>query len=1652
MLTRKTVLAVLVTALVCGMGTARAVESLWSLDDGIFASPEAWVTPEGKSSVPEHKPGEIIVKFKKDVADSLEEQLLAGKGIGSIKLSAALDELRRKYKVKKIEPLIKNFKAKRQRMEDLKKKDQAKLTKKERHLLKRLKRAPKGAKVPDLGRIYRIGLESGQSAPAALAKYKQNPDVEYAQLNYLQSLHLTPNDPNYYPEQWALHNDSQWYPVPGGGSKSGTTGCDANAPEAWDLNTGSSEVIVAVIDTGVDYNHLDLEDNMWENPNEIPDNGIDDDDNGYIDDIYGYDFDFSDDDRRPSDYYGHGTHCAGIIAADGNNGIDVTGINWTAKIMAVKIFPNAYEHVCFEGIVYAADNGAEVLSNSWGPRYRHPSAPVIEEAIDYAYALGCVIVFSAGNNNDDVGYYSPANHSKTIAVAATDSNDEKASFSNYGDLIDVSAPGVDILSLRGIGTDMYGNGEHLYPYGDANATMYICSGTSMACPYAAGLAALCLAENSNLKPEDVRMLMKFNATKLDDPNLGAGRIDAYETLNAIPPNFPEPNQATEPDPCDDANLVSINTYLNWTVDELASSHDVYLGTDFNDVNDANASSSTFLGNVVAPPFDPNTLGQNTTYYWRVDERNYSGCTKGVVWSFTTRNGSIIYVDADANDGGDGMSWSTAFKSLEDALAISVNDEIWVAEGTYAPDTNDRTEGFALGENTKLYGGFAGTESARSQRDPNLAVNITTLSGDINIPGDANDNSYHVITGNDNVIVDRFTIKGGNADHSYFPDNDGGGMLNFLVAAVTVTDCVFTENSVNYVGGGMYNGGTVGETIMSNCKFLENSSKIGSAGGMFNEYGFCIVENCTFIDNDANYYGGGMINYYSSPVISNCTFSGNTARYIAGGMWNRSWASPVIKNCLFTDNSADRGAGMSNFYFSNPKVTNCTFSSNSGTYGAGMSNALYSDPVLTNCIFWGNHPNEIENVSYSTPTFSYCDIEASGGSDNWDANLGTDGGGNIDEDPLFAEAEYGDLLDGTLAYWELNDGSGTTAVDTVGDFNGTLYGDPTWVGPLAGEYALDFDASGDGVYINGSSGTGSPLNIYDSNLTISAWVKTRSTGGTIVARAKPLYITYRLGISTDKAYINTYKQGPGHWILYTDSILDEDTWYHIVGVFDRGGDKGYVYVDGVKEAEGAMTTDPLSNDATTKIGCRNSTSDSPFNGVIDEAAIYDRLLTPKEIKRCYRNGLNGYGYFEVEYTDCHLKVESPCRNAGDPNGDYSGQIDIDGESRVLYSRVDIGADEVNNTIWYVDANGGSDSDDGSSWQDAFATIQKGIDSAIDGDIVEVNEGTYYESIDFDGKAITVRSIDPLDWSIVTSTVIDANGDDEAVEFHTSEGADSVLEGFKITGGDRRGIRCRTASPTIADCLITNNGSSSSEGGGMDNYEASPTVTNCVFHNNTAEDGGGMFNDESSPTVISCVFYDNTAEYGAGMYNDYDSVVEVINCLFYNNEADYDGGGIYNDDSSADIINCTFRYNEADSDDGGGVHNDDSDCNISNCIFWRNYADDDGDEIYNSYSTCTVSYCDIDDCGGSGAGWDPDLGTDGGGNIDVSPDFENTSDRDGADNIWGTCDDGLRIKSTSPCKDAGQDSLVPQDIDTDIKGSGRIINGTVDMGAYEYDPGC
>ncbi len=351
-------------------------------------------------------------------------------------------------------------------------------------------------------------ITAGSSVNQVVNTLNANPNVAYAEPNYIVTANVTPNDP-LYPDLWGLNNTGQ---------TAGTPDADIDAPEAWDFQTGAN-IIIAVIDSGLDYNHEDIVGNVWINTGEIPNNGIDDDNNGFIDDDKGWDF--ANNDNDPFDDNRHGTHVAGIAAAVGNNAIGVTGVNWTARIMPLKFLNAAGSGTtanAISAIQYATMMGARVSNNSWGGG---AFSQALFDAIAAAGNAGQVFVAAAGNDgvNTDITPSYPASYNlaNVISVAASDDNDLLATFSNFGlNSVDLAAPGVNILSTTPpAAAPGEGRGEDDAPPPTTGASTYTSlSGTSMASPYVAGAVALVLSSTPNATVANIKRAILDNVDSL----------------------------------------------------------------------------------------------------------------------------------------------------------------------------------------------------------------------------------------------------------------------------------------------------------------------------------------------------------------------------------------------------------------------------------------------------------------------------------------------------------------------------------------------------------------------------------------------------------------------------------------------------------------------------------------------------------------------------------------------------------------------------------------------------------------------------------------------------------------------------------------------------------------------------------------------------------------------------------------------------------------------------------------------------------------------------------------------------------------------------------------------------------------------------------
>lgn len=501
----------------------------------------------------------IIVKFREDLTEPADLVFASGRGFSSATSvdGDILDKLNERFGVTAIYPLF------APQYLHLKTDRRWQSTSGRRELLTELflharhKHARRSARtsahsdIPDLSRTYILSLPPGTDIAEACRAYTDNPNVEYAVPSNSYAPLASVDDPYFWTVgSWGNIYDDLW------GLKK------IKADTAWDTSLGAG-VVVAVVDTGLDYTHPDIAANVWSNQAESTGNPlVDDDHNGYIDDVRGWHFEYDYlgyvSNSNVMDTDGHGTFVAGIIAATGNNGSGIVGVAPQAKIMPVKIMGsngfNASEAYA-NGILYAALNGADVINLSWGCSDCASSAgnPVVADAINVARGLGTVVVTAAGNWRSDVKNAFPAGLPGVITVASTDNEDGHSVFSNRGYRVDVAAPGgkgwsdgisedYSILSLKSGITGAFNASV-------VGGSYMRSSGTSASSAYVSGVAALVLSANPSLTSDQVAAIIRQSSddqlgsafdTPGYDPFYGWGRVNAARavTMALSPPGDP----------------------------------------------------------------------------------------------------------------------------------------------------------------------------------------------------------------------------------------------------------------------------------------------------------------------------------------------------------------------------------------------------------------------------------------------------------------------------------------------------------------------------------------------------------------------------------------------------------------------------------------------------------------------------------------------------------------------------------------------------------------------------------------------------------------------------------------------------------------------------------------------------------------------------------------------------------------------------------------------------------------------------------------------------------------------------------------------------------------------------------------------------------
>ena len=944
--------------------------------------------------------------------------------------------------------------------------------------------------------------------------------------------------------------------------------------------------------------------------------------------------------------------------------------------------------------------------------------------------------------------------------------------------------------------------------------------------------------------------------------------------------------------------------------------------------------------------------------------------------------TVRYVKPVASGLGNGSSWANASSDLQ--LMInnsSINDEVWVAAGTYYPirradatgsiTTGNRNNAFVLKNRAKIYGGFSGSEIALSERD--YLANVTILSGDIGTLVTKTDNCYHVVISAGNISttqLDGFSIQNayGNlastltVNTETIAGNCGGGIC-VVNSSVVINNCNVKNNEVTGNGAGMYD--TLQSPAISNCIFSANTASF-KGGGIYNYRSSPTVTGCTFSGNTAN-QGGGMYNNLSShPDLTGCIFSGNTAVtgagiYIfsstasfsdckftnnissgeAGGMYIATGGVPTIDKCSFTGNSASTyGAGISNHATAAFSITSTVFSGNtSSSQGGGLSN-FSSSPSITNCLFSGNLAVAGGGIinSFSSPVITNCTIAG---------NKATQDGGGI------YNGTSSPSINNSIIYGNIATLSGNTIY--------TISGTPlVSYSLIEGGFGGSGNINADPLFISAQPASAAPTTLGDYHL--------RSCSPAIDIGNNSLLPG---GITTDL---------DGNTRIVNTTID--------MGAYEKQNVipdiSGIVYVNTAKNGNG-------SSWATAATELADALKAAKYNTAITQIWVAKGTYFPiydAATLGCTSTDNRGRSFVLVN----NVKIYG---------GFAGGENTIVGRDFVTNETVlngDIGVlnDNTDNCYHVVVSAGavGAAALDGVTIKKANANV---------GNVTLINS----ISVDrYRGAAIADISSSPL----ITNCVITEN--------HAGYGG-----GIDISPA---------SSPTITNCTFSLNTAASGKAGGIWNESSSSTViTNSTFSGNT---GGGISNISSvNTTIANCVFSGNSS--GAGVENSNSINTTIVNCIFSGNTY-YTGAGIYNFSSSPLISNCTIVANKV-TEVGGGIYNSSSSFPvINNCIIWGNTALISNNSIYDNSSSSIVSYSDIE---GGYAGT---------GNVNKDPMFLNPLLATAAPSTAGD----HHLHPCSPMVNAGNNSLIPGGATTDCDGNTRIVNTTVDMGAYEIQAGA
>jgi subtilisin family serine protease len=983
--------------------------------------------------------------------------------------------------------------------------------------------------------------------------------ILYAQPNYeVKALSTFPNDPR-FDELWGMHNTGQ---------TGGTFDADIDAPEAWDIATGSHEIVVAVIDTGVDYTHVDLATNMWINEAEFNGSpGVDDDNNGYVDDIYGYDF--CNNDGDPKDDHYHGTHCAGTIGAVGNNSEGVAGVCWNVKIMALKFLDSGgrgWTDDAIKCVQYSVLMGANLSSNSWGGGSYSQG---LKDAIDAAGAAGMLFVAAAGNDgvNNDVDPHYPSSYDceSLIAVMATMSDDGRSVHpgwaSNYGPAsVDLGAPGSSILSCEP------GN-----QYG-------IHSGTSMATPHVSGACALLWSTNPLMSNNEVKDILLRTVDKtLTGLCVSEGRLNLYSA--ALETSTPwikiEPEAGT---------IAPGESYdISVTFDAIELAPAIY-----------QAEIVIISNEPDSPRIVPVTMTVNLDDLQVTPVQGFeSSGTEGgpfepqcTVYTLTNIGTEPVYWTTHET-----VNWLqiSPYEGVLDASeTIDVNVCISAEANSLDPNIYNETLIF---ENTDS-GSIKPRSLSLTVKPPDCFTEYFSEIG-IDLSGFMLTLSPDGSTAYYEACRDRVT---------QFPTDPNGGTYvplwddDFVEIVLSDANVLFYGQRYDrfYIGSNGYITFGDGDTQFS--PSLENHFAIPRISALFADLDPPNDKHISYKQLDDRV----VVTFQDVPLYGDKTTANSfqIEMFFTDGTICITWLDTAPTASVV---GLSRGRGLPPAFFEQSDL-----SSYPPCWPRGDFNRDYSVDMNDLAIFVDNW------------LCADCNIP------NWCQKT------DLDFSSMVQMADFAFFADNwmtkvdwwllPISHWKFDEGSGTTVYDSIGNNHGTIYGAAWTAGQING--ALSFDGQNDYVGVPDDAS----LDIT-GDITISAWVQLTKGGleQGIVTKCVGNGPTnnpfdFRTDPSPEPLLTLVRAGATGHDRVYSDKHISLNQWHHVlVRVENKVPD---FYVDGIitgKWADTIFTKTPTGNAKPVLIGARDD--GLFFNGKIDQVRIYDRALSAKEIQELFQEGIS-----------------------------------------------------------------------------------------------------------------------------------------------------------------------------------------------------------------------------------------------------------------------------------------------------------------------------------------------------------------------------------------------------------------------------------------------